>query len=68
MHSSSREDEFSCFELGVGSGALSIALAHEFPKAHFVASDVSLAALSYAKKNALLNKTALAVYCFKLFL
>ena len=47
-----REDEFSCFELGVGSGALSIALAHEFPKAHFVASDVSFAALSYAKKNA----------------
>ena len=46
------DDEFSCFELGVGSGALSIALAREFPKGWFVASDISAKALSYAKKNA----------------
>lgn len=47
-----KDDEFSCFELGVGSGALSVALAHEFPKGKFVASDISSVALSYAKKNA----------------
>ncbi len=47
-----KEDKYTFFELGVGSGALSIALAKEFPQSSFVASDVSPVALSYAKKNA----------------
>lgn len=38
-------------ELGVGSGALSCALAHEFPEAHIDAVDLSEDALEVAAKN-----------------
>ncbi len=47
-----QEDSFQCFELGTGSGAISVALAKEFPNVQIVASDVSEVALAYAKKNA----------------
>ncbi len=39
-------------ELGVGSGAVVIALAHERPAYRFIASDISLKAIRVAKKNA----------------
>ncbi len=39
-------------DLGTGSGAIVIALAHEYPQGRYVAMDQSLAALSLARKNA----------------
>ena len=40
------------FEIGTGSGAISIALAIELPQASIIASDISSEALIVAKKNA----------------
>lgn len=42
-------------DLGTGTGALALALAKAFPKAEVVAADISEAALSLAKENALRN-------------
>ncbi len=38
-------------EIGIGSGAISIALARQFPDLHIVASDISKDALDVARKN-----------------
>ena len=38
-------------EIGVGSGAVSIALARKFPQLQVVATDISEAALGYARRN-----------------
>jgi release factor glutamine methyltransferase len=43
-------------DLGTGSGAIAIALARELPAARIVATDLSMAALRLAKKNAKLNQ------------
>lgn len=39
-------------DLGTGSGAIALALAHERPRAHIVATDASVAALTVAERNA----------------
>ncbi len=43
---------FEIADLGTGSGAIAIALAHEREKSHVTATDVSIAALAVARKNA----------------
>jgi len=44
--------EVRVLDLGTGSGAIALVLAHERPRAHVVASDASEAALAVARANA----------------
>lgn len=46
-------------ELGTGSGAISVALKHEFPELELTATDVSKEALEIAQKNAKKNKVTI---------
>jgi release factor glutamine methyltransferase len=46
------KEDLRLFEIGTGSGAISIALAREQPAARITASDISPKALSVAKENA----------------
>ena len=39
-------------DLGTGSGAIALALAHERPRCHIIATDISTAALAVARANA----------------
>jgi len=57
----SKESSFSCFEWGIGSGALSIALSCEFKEASFVASEISPEACHFAQKNIEKHKVSLDV-------
>ncbi len=47
-----RDAEFSVLDVGTGSGAIALAIAHERPKARLTASDVSPEALAVAQRNA----------------
>jgi len=47
-----REAEIDVLDVGTGSGAVALAIAHERPKARVVATDVSTAALAIAAENA----------------
>jgi release factor glutamine methyltransferase len=45
-------------DVGTGSGAIAIALAHNLPQTHITATDISPAALALAQKNATRNNVA----------
>jgi len=47
-----RSEPLRVADVGTGSGCLAIALAHELPRAEIVATDISRAALDYARRNA----------------
>jgi release factor glutamine methyltransferase len=47
-----RDANTRIIEVGTGSGAIAVALAHALPRSHVTAVDVSLAALAVARRNA----------------
>lgn len=47
-----------CLDVGTGSGIIPITLASLLPQANFVASDISAAALSLARRNAIKHKVS----------
>jgi release factor glutamine methyltransferase len=51
----SAESSPAVLEIGTGSGAITVALATELPRASIIATDISPAALSIAEKNAAAN-------------
>jgi release factor glutamine methyltransferase len=53
-----RDERLHVADVGTGSGCIAIALARELPNARIVATDISAAALDYARRNAARNGAA----------
>lgn len=49
-------------DVGTGSGCIAVALAHEFPRAEILATDISAAALAVAARNAVRHNVAERVH------
>ncbi|HTB96125.1 MAG TPA: peptide chain release factor N(5)-glutamine methyltransferase [Terracidiphilus sp.] len=56
--SASRRTTLEILDIGTGSGAIAVALAHHLPAAHITATDLSAATLDIARKNAGRNAVA----------
>jgi release factor glutamine methyltransferase len=54
----SRADRIAILEIGTGSGAISVALASELPRAEITATDISMGAIELASLNAAGNNVA----------
>jgi release factor glutamine methyltransferase len=52
-------------DIGTGSGAVAVALASELPSAEIFATDISLAALALARRNAATNLTSPSIRFFQ---
>ncbi len=52
-------------DVGTGSGCIAIALAHELPGAHIIATDISAVALTYARRNAAHHGVASRVHLIR---
>jgi release factor glutamine methyltransferase len=57
-----RRENFRIVDVGTGSGCIAVALAHELPAAHVVATDVSAAALDVAHRNAASHSVASRIH------
>lgn len=67
--SDSGDRGINILEIGTGSGAISVAVASEFKKAHIVATDISAEAVKMARENAEKNGVAnrISFICGNLF-
>jgi release factor glutamine methyltransferase len=62
VYSGRKTENLRILEIGTGSGAISIALAHELPNAQIIATDISQDAIAVALRNAQINDVASQIH------